>query len=109
MQDDDRALFQLRVVLPQHLHEHRRRLARQDAMRPQQHDAGPAATAKGKQTAEVEIMCQQDEPVPARPLEDLRVSPTAAVQLALGMPAARLLSPCASGSGSSCYPLGLQP
>ena len=73
VQDDDRALLQLRFVPPQHLHQHRRRLDRRDAMRPEQHDARPAATAKGQQAAEVEIMGQEDEPAPSRSLEHLRV------------------------------------
>ena len=78
----DSSSLDLRRMPPQHLHERRCRVGRQQAMRAEQNHAGRTATSESENPAEVKIVSQQHEPVPLRPLENLSVGSRAVTDLA---------------------------
>jgi len=81
-QHHESASLDLRRMSVQDLDEGVCRVGRQKAMRAEQNHAGRTAAGEREDPAEVEIVGQQYEPVPPRPLEDLSVGSRAVTDLA---------------------------
>ena len=77
----DGSRLDLRRMPAQDLDERGRRVGWQKAMRAEQNHAGRTAASESEDPAEVEIVGQQHEPVPPRPLEDLSVGSRAVADL----------------------------
>ena len=69
----DGTFLELHLVLSEDGRERRRRLARQDAVRPELDDAWPVASCQREKSAEVEVVGEHHEPVPLSPVENLSV------------------------------------